>query len=368
MSNTSLLGSYGGQAGDGLFFRNRILNGCMRIDQRNAGANVSLGGNTELHITDRFPVARNGGTATLSVIRQVTTISGATNFEANSAPAGFTHALKVQIGTAQAVGTTFETEIKHSLEGFNGADWGWGTADAKPVVLSFWVKSSLTGNFGVGMRSATFNYSIVTSYTINAANTWEYKTITITPPTSGTFYQDTRLHHTLYWDLGVGSTFSTSSLNTWQAADFRGGLTGGVKLAETAGANFYITGVQLEAGPTATPFERRPYSVELGMCEHYYQVVELSGGPVNLYPTTGTGYFQVPYKTMRTISSVVFDTSINNGGFIYFNAVSVACAYSINAPASRNSISAKIDRISGIFGAGEVCGHTYIRLKLSAEL
>ena len=274
MSNTSLLGSFGGQAGESLMFRNRIINGDMRIDQRNAGANVGLGGNTEAFITDRFRVSRAGGTATLSTIRQVTTISGATNFEANSAPAGFTHALKVQIGTAQAVGTTFETEVKHNLEGFNGADWGWGTADAKPVTLSFWVKSSLTGNFGVGMRSATFNYSIVTSYTINAANTWEYKTITITPPTSGTFSQDAGLHHTLYWDLGVGSTFSTSSLNTWQAADFRGGLTGGVKLAETAGANFYITGVQIEAGPTATPFERRPYSVELGMCQRYYYRID----------------------------------------------------------------------------------------------
>lgn len=274
MSNTSLLGSYGAQDSSSLMFRNRIINGSMTIDQRNAGANAGLGGNTEVFITDRFKVARAGGTATLSTIRQVTTISGETNFDgAFAAPAGFTHALKVQIGTAQAVGTTFETEIKHSLEGFNGADWGWGTADARPVTLSFWVKSSLTGNFGVGMRSATFNYSIVTSYTINAANTWEYKTITITPPTSGTFYQDTRLHHTLYWDLGVGSTFSTSSLNTWQAADFRGGLTGGVKLAETAGANFYITGVQLEAGPTATPFERRPIGVERQLANRYCQTL-----------------------------------------------------------------------------------------------
>jgi hypothetical protein len=244
----------------------------MRIDQRNAGANVSLGALTEAYITDRFVVARSGGTATLSTIRQVTTTSGATNFEAGSAPAGFTHSLKVQIGTAQAVGTNNETEIKHTLEGLNGADWGWGTADAKPVTLSFWVKSSQTGNFGLGMRSATFNYSYVASYTINSANTWEYKTVTITPPTSGTFYSDNRLHHTLYWDLGVGSANSTSTLNTWQAGDFRGGLTGGVKLAETAGATFYLTGVQLEVGSKASAFERRPYGMELGLAMRYYQI------------------------------------------------------------------------------------------------
>jgi len=319
MSNTSLLGSYGDNSGAGLMFRNRIINGDMRIDQRNSGANLSLGAATEGYPVDRFLVARFGGTATLSTIRQVTTISGATNFEANSAPAGFTHALKVQIGTAQAVGTSNETEVKHSLEGFNGADFAWGTSDAKPVTLSFWVKSSQTGNFGVGMRSATFNYSIVCSYTINAANTWEYKTVVITPPTSGTFHQDNRLHHTLYWDLGVGSSFSTSTLNTWQSTDLRGGLTGGVKLAEHAGATLYITGVQLEAGPTATPFERRPIGMELALCQRYCEVIFNPSVdyaiPVNV-TSANNGDVSVIFKQTKRAQPVLKRTGIGNFGRI----------------------------------------------------
>ena len=241
-----------------------------------------------------------------------------------------------------------------------------GTSAARPINISFWVRSSVIGQYTGNVRNNDDTRICPFNYSISAANTWEFKTVTIPGCPDGTWLTNNDIGLRLQLYVAMGSTYLGGVDGAWNSTTKYGSGTP-VNGLNANGNIFAITGVQLEAGPTATPFERRPYSVELGMCEHYYQVVELSGGPVNLYPTTGTGYFQIPYKTMRAIPSVVFDASINNGGFIYFNAVSVACAYSINAPASRNSISAKIDRTSGIFGAGEVCGHTYIRLKLSAE-
>jgi hypothetical protein len=233
--------------------RNRIINGDMRIDQRNAGANVTTTGS---YPVDRFYI-QNSGSSTFTSSRDTT------------APAGFVNSLRYTVGTGAAVAAGDQVFIRQIIEGVNGADLDWGTANAKSITISFWVRSSLTGSFGLAVQNYTFARSYVASYTISSANTWEYKTVTISGDTTGTWSTDAANGWLqLIWDLGTGTTAS-STAGSWASGNYRG-LTGGTKVATTSGATFYITGVQLEAGSVATPFERRSYGQELALCQRYY--------------------------------------------------------------------------------------------------
>ena len=254
MSNTSLLGSYGGQAGDGLFFRNRILNGCMRIDQRNAGAKVTLDSKFGV---DRFVqfIASNFFTAGLQQ-------------KTDTPPTGFSHYLRVSADTAGTATAAQYAFLAQAIEGFNVSDLAWGTSSATAVSLSFWARSSLTGTFSGSIKNNTEDRSYVFSFSISAANTWEYKTITIPGCPDGTWDKATNAGFRISWDYGSGSA-RRSTAGAWLSGSFNG-ATGSVSLSQTLNATLDLTGVQLEAGPTATPFERRPYSVELGMCQRYY--------------------------------------------------------------------------------------------------
>jgi hypothetical protein len=289
-------------------FRNRILNGGMVIDQRNAGASVSI--TTGTFVVDRFKGFRSGGAATISGQRSTT------------APVGFNNSVVLTVGTGAAPGATDYTQFDQNIEGYNVADLGWGTANAQAVTLSFWVRSSVTGTFGVAFRNDAGNRSYVASYTISAANTWEYKTVTVPGDTAGTWLADNNSGIKMTFDLGVGSTYSNTA-GVWAGANFFG-LTGGVKLATTSGATFYITGVQLEAGSVATPFERRPYGTELALCQRYYwgetNVLVYSNPPAaNLY----FGEVTSPV-TMRVAPSVTLSAFDNgNSGNASVNAALV---------------------------------------------
>jgi hypothetical protein len=162
--------------------------------------------------------------------------------------------------------------IQQAFEGFNVADFDFGKASAKTVTLSFWVKSSLTGQFGGAFTNAVINRSYAFTYTISSANTWEQKTITVSGDTTGTWATGNTSGLNLYFDMGLGSGLITTA-GSWTAGEYRG-ATGDTKVVGTNGATFYITGVQLEVGSVATPFERRDYGRELAMCQRYYQKVE----------------------------------------------------------------------------------------------
>jgi hypothetical protein len=243
-------------AATGFGFKNRIINGAMVIDQRNAGAAITAGGSA-LFPVDRFDCFGQ-------VADGVFTAQQSTN-----APAGFKNSLVCTVTTADSsIGSAQFYLIRQSIEGFNAADLGWGTANAQTVTLSFWVRSSLTGTFGGAIRNSAQDRSYPFTYVINAANTFEYKTVTIVGDTSGTWLTDNGIGIRLDWSLGDGSA-RLGTAGAWAGANYSG-ATGQVNLIATSGATFYITGVQLEKGSTATSFDYRPYGTELALCQRYY--------------------------------------------------------------------------------------------------
>jgi hypothetical protein len=243
-------------AGNASSFKNRLINGGMVIDQRNAGASVNLSV-TPAYITDRWE-SRLG------------TSTGSTSQRSSVAPSGFSNSLLLTIGTGSAPAASDGANyLNQKIEGFNCEDLAWGTADAKSATLSFWVRSSLTGSFGVALTNDSINPSYPASYTINAANTWEYKTITIPGPTSGTFTKGTTAAIRVFFDWGNGSNFKGPA-NVWANADYRGGASGTVNICATSGATWYMTGCQLEVGTVATSFDVRPYGTELALCQRYF--------------------------------------------------------------------------------------------------
>jgi hypothetical protein len=241
----------------GVNFRNRIINGDMRIDQRNAGASVNIAVGQSAFAVDRFLVDNStDGAYTVQRVAE--------------APTGFTNSLKITVTTADAsLGAAQFSNCLQAIEGFNIADFAWGTADARSVTLSFWVRSSLTGTFGGSLRGASSTRSYPFTYAISAANTWEQKTVVIPGETSGTWLVDNSTGVQVMFGLGVGSNF-LGTAGAWESASRRS-ATGATNVVSTLGATWQITGVQLEAGSVATPFERRPYGTELALCQRYFE-------------------------------------------------------------------------------------------------
>jgi hypothetical protein len=226
--------------------------------------------------------------------------------QSSDAPSGFSYSLLATSLSAYSVGAGEEFDVGQLIEGFNFADMAWGTANAQPVTLSFWIKSSLTGTFGGSLMNTAYNRSYPFTYTISAANTWEYKTITVPGDTSGTWIGATNgVSLRVIFGLGVGSTKSGTA-GAWASAEYESS-TGAVSVVGTSGATWYITGVQLEEGTAASPFENRLITTELQLCQRYYQAVygnTTSAFPLGARlsaPGPGSGYqTTIPLKvTMR---------------------------------------------------------------------
>lgn len=239
-------------------FKNRIINGGMVIDQRNAGASVTPTANA--YTLDRWSYGC-GGVASKFAIQQ--------NAGAVTPPAGFTKYLGATSQSAYSLSTTDRFFIQQGIEGFNVIDLAWGTSSAKTITVSFWVRSSLTGIFGGSVQNNVSDRSYPFSYSIPIANTWTYITITIPGDTSGTWLTNSSGGIWLIFGLGVGSTVSGTA-SSWQSGNYLS-ATGATSVVGTNGATFYITGVQLEVGSQATSFDFRSYGQELALCQRYYE-------------------------------------------------------------------------------------------------
>jgi hypothetical protein len=292
VANTSL------GAGDASLMKNRIINGAMVIDQRNAGASVTPTSIYSQYTIDRW----------VYIFDVASKISIQQNAGSVTPPVGFTNYLGMTSLSAYAVAAGNILSIGQYIEGYNVADLAWGTANAKTVTLSFWAYSSLTGTFGGSVRNGANNRSYPFSYSIPVANTWTQISVTIPGDTSGTWATNNTSGPQITWGLGVGSTLSGAA-GSWSSNNYIS-ATGATNIAATNGATFYITGVQLEVGSIATGYEYRQYGQELALCQRYYST---SGG---LYTTGqvsgyGTCYFSV---NMRAAPTMVISNAFGVSG------------------------------------------------------
>jgi hypothetical protein len=262
-----------------------------------------------------------------------------------------------------AIGTAYQ-----GIEGFNIADLGWGTANAQTATLSFWVRSSVTGTYAAAVRNNAVNRCFVASYTVNAANTWEYKTVSIPGDTSGTWLTDNGAGVYLSFDLGEGSTRSTATTNTWLATNTPG-LTSGVKLCATTGATFYITGVQLERGSNATSFEFRDYGRELIMCQRYFELVDLfPSGYGNTGCTDSNGAWLASYylAVQKRTTPAVAPATISSVNMIAVGSAPVRTLNTVGITPRNFSLSLTTPALNTLTVYGTIVGN--VTAQVSAEL
>jgi len=316
-------------AATGFGFKNRIINGACVIDQRNNGASVSAtDGGYQL---DRWSTILNTGTFTVQ-----------RNAGSVTPPAGFTNYLGATVTSSGAV--TGTTGIRYKVEGYNISDLAWGTANARPITMSFYVYSSLTGNFGGSIESSDQNLSYPYLYTVSTPNTWTYITVNVPGPTSGLFNTTNTGGIIIEFSFTTGVA-QQGTPGVWQSG-YRQGAVGQVQIMSTNGATFYITGFQFEKGSTATSFDYRPYGMELALCQRYY-VKAIKGsypGSFAAYAFSAASFtcsVQFPV-TMRAIPTTV--TFYYNGTA---NAVgNISTAGSVSITVSQNWWTA-----DGILGA-----------------
>jgi hypothetical protein len=279
-------------------YKNRIINGAMVFDQRNAGGTLSaMANNTELIDRYRF----TGSASVASKLNFAQNLNGVTG------PVGFPSYSGFQTATAYTVTGSDLGVVEQIIEGYNIRDLAWGTANAKPITISFWVYSSLTGTFGGCLKNAGYAMSYPFTYSIPTANTWTYVSINITAPTTATWNITNGQGIRVMIGLGAGSTTSGTANGTWQAADYYS-ATGAVSIFGTSSATFYFTGLQVESGSSATSFDVRPYGTEFQLCQRYFWVLSSSMGTA--LNSTGAR-FNVSHTWMRATPSVSATAALN---------------------------------------------------------
>jgi len=287
-------------AGNATLMKNKLINGACVIDQRNAGASVTITNTADVTYTlDRW--AAYGSQSSKFSVQQ--------NAGSVTPPVGFTNYLGATSASAYSVGASEFFYVQQRIEGFNTADLAWGTANAKTVTLSFQVYSSLTGTFGGSLINSSNNRSYPFSYSIPVANTWTSISVTIAGDTTGTWTTTNGTGINVSFNLGAGSTY-LGTANTWAATRYYA-PTGATSVVGTSGATWYATGIQIERGTSATGFEYRQYQQELALCQRYYEV-----GGYNVQAATSAGGVigcLTGYKVTKRASPSVVGTASLGG-------------------------------------------------------
>ena len=328
--------------------KNRIINGNMAIDQRNAGASVTLA--TASYTLDRF----------VAIYTLASKYSIQQNAASVTPPVGFTNYLGVTSLSAYSVLSGELFDIRQRIEGYNIADLNWGTANAKTVTLSFWVRSSLTGTFGGAIKNSDSTRSYPFSYTISVANTWEKKIITIDGETTGTWLTTTGIGMQLIFGLGTGATYSGTA-GAWAAANYTSS-TGAVSVVGTSGATWYVTGVQLETGTTATDFEHLQYGQQLAMCQRYYTQMNNVAWSNNATSTYNGICLSLPNQMRATPTVTTFSTNTGTSGKIYYQDGGT----DINSRVVTSGLDAVYAGSAGV--SSNNGSNMYVKLTISSEL
>ncbi len=284
--------------------RNRVINGACAIDQRHGGTAVTSDG----YLIDRLYLSLNSAASW-------------TAQQSTDAPVGFTNSAMASVTTGASPGAGDLVKFDWELEGQTLADFAFGTGSAQSFTISFWVKASSAGTYSMFLRNSAGDRIQTLTYTINSAATWEHKTVTLAGDTSGTWLNNNGMGIQFSFVMSAGSTFTGAAVTSWSNSSLRN-VTGSVDVGSGTGNYFGITGVQFELGTNASPFETRPYGLELLLCQRYCYA--WTSAPNNYYNIVGLGLtdtvdrgecsFTFP-QTMRVVptltASGTFD--ISNG-------------------------------------------------------
>ena len=340
-------------AGNASSFKNRIINGNMVVNQYASGSSVSSTAGSTVRPLDRFFVDNNGsGTVTCA---QSTSVY----------PAGFTNSLSFTVSSTDTPASGDYLLFSQAIEGYNIADLNWGTASAKTITVSFWVRSSITGTYGASIRGGTSFQSYPFTYTINAANTWEQKTATITGPTTGTFASTTSQGFQVMFDLGSGSDFNGTA-DTWQSGS-KWRTSACVTWVSNSAATFYMTGLQVEVGTVATSFDFRDIGRELLLCYRYFQTIKALQGIGFGATVYSNPQFPITMRSSPTVSvSGVMNFTIPGTS----NHVQTTAQVNQCGDASGSNIFIQMNNFSpSVSNGSAVCMNTNTNsLLLSAEL
>ena len=318
--------------------RNKVINGAMQFSQRTTSESGLSSSNT-VRVLDRYQVRINGtGTWTVS--------------QSTESPPGFAHSMRWQCTTADASpGASDFMYMAHRFEGLNVQDLAKGTSSAKPVTVSFWVRSTVPGSYSFRLVDNENNRQIGQNYTVNQADTWEHKTMTFAGDMTGALTNDTTNRLSMMWWLGVGSDRTSGDIPTsWETlttADEAAGQT--ANIASSTSNNFYITGIQLEVGRNATEFEHRSYGEELALCQRYYQKKRIGYGRVAHFRTDAILVFaaDLPVELRGTAGSITQNNGLNNWAYRDGVSPTISSIQSNNSSASETTLTVLYSVSSG---------------------
>ena len=286
-------------------------NGSFIISQKNSDTEITLGSSGDRWIDMIQTFLHN--TATFKAQR------------VSDAPAGFQYSAKHTVSSADSsLAASDEAIFIHRIEGFDAAKFAYGTSGAKQITVSFYVKSSLTGDFSFAAQTGGRNY--VNEYTINSANTWERKSFTLPVLTTGTHNTTNGTGLNLIWDLGSGDTFATSTLGSWVTASNLYRSTGATRLSTNVNATWQITGIQVEEGTVMTDFEHRAFGQELALCQRYFTLINADGS-IDSFSPIGIGRF---FNATEAQIFVPLPTAMRQPPTIEAGSTSAADTFAIN--------------------------------------